>query len=44
MEDTRKLTLNAVASPATGETVGNTSQFDGGADWLKTPCLLAMAS
>lgn len=33
---TRKLTLNAAASSATGETVGNTSQFDGQADWLKT--------
>jgi hypothetical protein len=30
------LTLKAVATPATGETVGNTSQFEVQADWLKT--------
>ena len=30
------LTLAAVANPATGETVGNTSQFEVQADWLKT--------
>ena len=30
------LTLAAVANPATGETVGNTSQFEIQADWLKT--------
>ncbi|MDO8540168.1 MAG: hypothetical protein Q7S40_06955 [Opitutaceae bacterium] len=32
----RPLTLRAVANNATGETVGNTSQFEGQADWLKT--------
>lgn len=31
----RPLTLRAVANPATGETVGNTSQFEAEADWLK---------
>ncbi len=31
----RPLTLQAVANPATGETVGNTSQFEAQADWLK---------
>jgi hypothetical protein len=31
----RPLSLRAVANPATGETVGDTSQFDGEADWLK---------
>ncbi len=30
------LTLKAVANPATGETVGDTSQFEVQADWLKT--------
>ncbi len=30
------LTLRAVANPATGETVGDTSLFDTQADWLKT--------
>ncbi len=30
------LTLAAVAQAATGETVGNTSQFAGEAEWLKT--------
>ena len=30
------LTLTAVANPATGETVGDTSQFEVQADWLKT--------
>lgn len=29
------LVLHAVASPATGETVGDTSFFEGQADWLK---------
>lgn len=29
------LTLQAVANPATGETVGDTSQFEVNADWLK---------
>lgn len=32
----RTLVLSAVASPATGETVGNTSLFEVQADWLKT--------
>jgi hypothetical protein len=30
------LTLKAVANPSTGETVGDTSQFEIQADWLKT--------
>jgi hypothetical protein len=30
------LSLKAVANPTTGETVGNTSQFDTQAEWLKT--------
>ncbi|HWA08747.1 MAG TPA: hypothetical protein VG838_04685 [Opitutaceae bacterium] len=32
----RPLVLQAVANPATGETVGDTSLFEGTADWLKT--------
>lgn len=32
----RPLSLKAVANPATGETVGNTSQFQAQADWLKS--------
>ena len=32
----RTLILNAVANPATGETVGDTSLFQGQADWLKS--------
>jgi len=32
----RALTFRAVANPATGETVGDTSQFEAQADWLKT--------
>lgn len=32
----RPLSLKAVANAATGETVGNTSQFEAQADWLKT--------
>ncbi len=32
----RPLVLTAVANPATGETVGNTSQFEASADWLKS--------
>jgi len=32
----KKLTLNAVANPATGEKIGATSQFEATADWLKT--------
>ena len=31
----RTLILTAVANSATGETVGNTSQFEANADWLK---------
>lgn len=31
----RTLTLRAVANPATGETVGDTSQFEAQADWIK---------
>lgn len=31
----RMLILNATANTATGETVGNTSQFEGNVDWLK---------
>src|SRR5688500_361660 len=31
----RPLTLRAVANPTTGETVGDTSQFEAQADWLK---------
>ncbi len=30
------LTFRAIANAATGETVGNTSQFEASADWLKT--------
>ena len=30
------LTLRAVANPSTGETIGDTSQFEAQADWLKT--------
>lgn len=32
--DSRPLTLSAQENPATGETVGHTSQFVGQADWL----------
>lgn len=32
----RPLSLKAVANAATGETVGNTSQFQAQADWLKS--------
>ena len=32
----RVLVFKPVANPATGETVGDTSQFDAQADWLKT--------
>lgn len=32
----KPLTLRAVANPATGETVGDTSQFEAQADWLKS--------
>ena len=31
----KPLTMRAVANPATGETVGDTSQFEAQADWLK---------
>lgn len=34
--ETKSLTLRAVANPATGETVGDTSLFETQADWLKT--------
>lgn len=37
----RSLALQAVANAATGETVGNTSQFEGQADWLKNSNELA---
>ena len=33
----RPLSLKAVANAATGETIGNTSQFEVQADWLKGP-------
>lgn len=33
---TQVLELRAAANPATGETVGDTAQFEGQADWLKT--------
>ncbi len=33
--DFTRLTLQAVANPATGETIGDTSQFEVQADWLK---------
>ena len=32
----RTLSLKPVANPATGETIGNTSQFEAQADWLKS--------
>lgn len=32
----RSLTFRAIANSATGETVGDTSQFEAEADWLKT--------
>ena len=32
----RALVLSAVANPATGETVGDTSLFEGQADWLRS--------
>ena len=32
----KTLVLSAVANPATGETVGDTSLFEGQAEWLKT--------
>jgi len=31
----RRLTFKAVANPVTGETVGNTSQFEAQPDWVK---------
>jgi hypothetical protein len=34
--ETKVLVLSAVANPATGETVGDTSLFEGRADWLRT--------
>ncbi len=33
--EAKTVTLAAVANAASGETVGNTSQFEGSADWLK---------
>jgi hypothetical protein len=32
----RPLSLKPVANPATGETIGNTAQFEAQADWLKS--------
>lgn len=32
----RPLAFQAIANPATGETVGDTSQFEAQADWLRT--------
>lgn len=32
----RQIVFKAVANPASGETVGDTSQFEAQADWLKT--------
>lgn len=37
----RNLVLQAVANPATGETIGNTSQFEAAAPWLKAQDTLA---
>ena len=34
--EARQVVLSAVANPATGETVGDTSLFEGQADWLKS--------
>jgi hypothetical protein len=34
--EARPLTLHAVANTATGETIGDTSQFEAQADWLKS--------
>jgi hypothetical protein len=34
--ETRPLTFRATANTATGETVGDTAQFDAQADWLKS--------
>lgn len=34
--NSRELVLQAVGNAATGETPGNTSQFEGTADWLKS--------
>jgi len=34
-EGERVLMFKAVANPATGETIGDTSQFEAAADWLK---------
>jgi hypothetical protein len=38
----KSLTLAAVANPVTGETVGNTSQFEAQADSLKSPGALSL--
>ena len=35
--ETRPLTFRAVSNPSTGETVGDTSQFEVQADWLRSP-------
>jgi len=35
--ETRPLTFRAVGNPSTGETVGDTAQFEVQADWLKSP-------
>ena len=40
-EPARGLMLQAVANPATGETVGSTSQFEATAPWLKETRALA---
>jgi hypothetical protein len=39
----KSLSLKAVANPATGETVGDTSQFEAQADWLKGSLPLEVA-
>ena len=35
--EARPLTFRAVSNPSTGETVGDTSQFEVQADWLRSP-------
>lgn len=43
--DSTSLTLEAIANPATGETVGSTSYFAGSSEWIKThPHFQAVAS
>lgn len=39
--ESRGLLMRAVASQATGETVGNTAQFEAEADWIKGPSELS---